>query len=270
MTKKFIDVEEIIATKNPTLFKRLPKFVIRFLKKILHQDEVNTIIEENKDIRNEAFCSEIVERFGLKLSVYGEENIPLNEGAIFVVNHPLGGMDAMTLVDVLSKFRTDIKFIVNDILLHLESLKGLFVGVNKHGRSAKESLQEVENLFGSENAIFIFPAGLVSRKVGDKVVDLEWKKTFVTQSKKHNKKVIPVYLKGQLSPFFYRLAKLRTWLGIKVNIEMLFLVNELFKQKNKAISVTFGKPIEAARFDSSKSDKEWAQVVKNQVYSLSD
>ena len=268
MEKKFVDVERIIASKNEKLLKRLPNFVIAYLKRVLHQKEVNQIIKENKDLKNEAFCNEIVERFNLNLIPEGTSNIPTSGGAIFVVNHPLGGMDAMALVSVLSTYRTDIKFIVNDILLTLENLKGLFVGVDKHKSNAKSALKEVEALFASNNAIFIFPAGLVSRKLNGEVVDLEWKKTFVTQAKKYNKPVVPVHLDGALSPFFYRLAKLRKTLGLRVNIEMLYLVDELFKQKNKTIRITFGKPLEAGHFTSEKSDKQWAQWVKEQVYNL--
>ena len=268
MSKKFVDVERIIASKNEKLLKRLPKFVISYLKRILHQEEINQIIKENKDLRNEAFCLEIVNRFNLKLEAHGTKNIPAHGGAIFVVNHPLGGMDAMALVSILSQYRTDIKFIVNDILLTLENLKGLFVGVDKHGANVKSSLKEVDALFASENAVFVFPAGMVSRKVGGEVVDLEWKKTFVTQSKKYGKPVIPVYLDGELSPFFYRVSKLRSWLGIKVNFEMFFLVNELFKQKNKFIRITFGDPIVASEFKSNHNDKFWAQWVKDKVYAL--
>ena len=175
MNKKFVDVERIIASKNEKLLKRLPGFVIAYLKRILHQDEINQIIEENKDLHNEAFCTEITDRFNLKLEPLGVENISLDKGAIFVVNHPLGGMDAMALVTVLSKYRTDIKFIVNDILLTLENMKGLFVGVDKHGNNVKQSLQAVDALFASEKAVFIFPAGLVSRKVDGDIIDLDWK-----------------------------------------------------------------------------------------------
>jgi putative hemolysin len=268
MSKKFVDVERIIASKNPILLKRLPRFVIAYLKRILHQSDINTIIEENRNLKNEAFCLEIVERFKLNLESAGTQHIPLKKGAIFVVNHPLGGMDAMALVAIMSKYRTDIKFIVNDILLTLDNLSGLFVGVNKHGNNVKQSLKDVDALFASNEAVFVFPAGLVSRKVGKEVVDLDWKKTFVTQSKKYGKPVVPVFLDGRLSPFFYRFSKLRQWLSIKVNIEMLFLVNELFKQKNKTIRIIFGEPLEATTFDSSKSDKQWANWVKDKVYKL--
>ena len=270
MSKKFVDVEEIIADKNANLLKRLPRFVLSYLKKILHQDEVNQIIYENTELKNEEFCKEIVNRFNLKLHVFGEGNIPQNGGVIFVVNHPLGGMDAMALVDIMSRYRKDIKFIVNDVLLTLENLKGLFVGVNKYGKNAKDSLRDLDQLFASDQAIFIFPAGLVSRQVDGEVRDLDWKKTFVTQAKKYNKTVVPVLLDGRLSPFFYRLAKWRIFFGIKANIEMLYLVNELFKQRGKEISVTFGKPILSDVFTQEKTDKQWAAWVREKVYKLKE
>ena len=268
MEKKFVDVERIIASKNEKLLKRLPQFVIAYLKRVLHQKEINQIINENKALKNEVFCQEIVDRFGLNLQTSGTDNIPKSKGAIFVVNHPLGGMDAMALVSVLSEFRTDIKFIVNDILLTLENLKGLFVGVDKHKSNVKSALKEVEALFASQNAIFIFPAGLVSRNINGEIMDLDWKKTFVTQAKKYNKPVVPVHLDGQLSPFFYRLAKLRRFFKLRLNIEMLYLVDELFKQKNKTIRITFGKPIVSTKFTSEKTDKNWAEWVKQEVYKL--
>jgi putative hemolysin len=266
--KKFIDIERIIASKNPGLVKKLPGFVLRYLKRILHQEEINTIIHENQHLRNQAFCSDIIKRFNITLDVRGLDNVPKDRGIILASNHPLGGMDAMALVDAFSGYRNDIRFIVNDILMNLENLKDLFVGVNKHGKNAKTSLQTVDRLFASDLAVFVFPAGLVSRQVKGEVRDLEWKKTFITRAKKNNKDVVPVHIDGGLSNFFYRLARWRERFGIKVNIEMLYLVNELFKQKNKTMTITFGKPIAASTFNATKNDLYWANWVKDEVYRL--
>ena len=114
----------------------------------------------------------------------------------------------------------------------------------------------------------MFPAGLVSRKTKGTIEDLEWKKTFITRAKKYEKPVIPVHIDGELTKFFYRLANFRTKIGIKANIEMLYLVEELFKQENKTIRLTFGEPIPHTTFDSSKKDHDWAQWVKSKVYEL--
>ncbi|MFT7298158.1 MAG: putative hemolysin [Sphingobacteriales bacterium] len=268
MEDKFIDVENLIGSKNPTLLKWMPGIIIRYLKRILHQFEVNQILKENKGNDGYEFCADIVKRFNLELEITGTQNIPNSGGTIFVVNHPLGGMDAMVLVEVIKNYRRDIKFIVNDLLLNLKNLKGLFVGVNKHGANTKSSMKEVNDLFTSDNAIFIFPAGLVSRKTKGEVKDLEWKKTFVSQSKKNNKPVVPVFLDGELSSFFYRLANLRRSLGLKMNLEMLYLADELFQQQNKKIKIHFGEVIPASHFDKTKNDRAWAQWVKEKVYSF--
>jgi len=266
--EKFIDVERLIASKNPKALKWTPRFLINYLKRKLHQDEVNLHLHEMKDLYDYEFCKEGIRKWNIKIESFGTENIPLEGGAIFVVNHPLGGMDALSIIDSISEYRKDVKFIVNDILLNLKNLNGIFAGVNKHGAKTKESLQAIDELFASDKAIFIFPAGLVSRRKKGKVRDLEWKKAFVSRAKKFNKPVVPVHLEGRLTQFFYNLANFRSGIGMKMNIEMLYLADELFKQKNSEIKITYGKPIPASTFDKSKKDVEWAQWVKEKVYEL--
>jgi len=268
LEEKFIDIERVIKSKNPRLLKWLPKFIVNYLKRVIHQDEINQVLHENKDKYGFDFAKDLVERFNINLKVKGLENIPKDGGYVFASNHPLGGMDAMGILTVIEPIRKDVKFIVNDILLNLKNLSGLFVGVNKHGATSKASLNMVDELFASDQAVFIFPAGLVSRKKKGKVEDLEWKKTFITRAKKHNKSIVPVYVEGSLSNFFYRLSNLRTRFGIKANIEMLYLADESFKQKNKSLEIIFGAPIPSSFFDNSKNDKEWAQWMKDQVHQL--
>lgn len=263
-----IDIEAIIGGKNPMLIKRLPKFVIRYIKKIVHQDEVNRILRENKDLKGVDFCHDLIKRFNITLKVSGMENIPNSGGVILASNHPLAGMDSMALVQVISEIRKDIKFIVNDLLMNLENLKDLFVGVNKVGKKSGESLLEVGRLFEGDNLVIIFPAGLVSRKIDGKVMDPDWNKTFVSQARRNQKQIIPVHVDGKLSNFFYNFARLRKFLGIKANIEMFFLVNELFKQQNKTINIIFGKPISIDVDFSDMHDRKIAKEIKNRVYNL--
>lgn len=266
---KFVDVRKIIISKNKTLIKWLPGFFIKWIERVIHQDEVNEFMFKHKDDDSFTFCKAAVEDFNLKLNLKGVENIPSQpQPIIFASNHPLGGLDAITIVHLLRDVRPDIKFIVNDLLMHVRSLKDKFIGVNKVGKNAVESLQKVEEQFASGSATYIFPAGLVSRKIKGKIEDLEWKKTFITKAKKYSKPVIPVHIDGRLTNRFYRLANLRKFLGIKLNIEMFFLVDELFKQKNVQIDIVIGKPILPETFTRERSDKEWAQWVKEKAYEL--
>lgn len=268
--KKFIDIDNVIKTKNEKLHKWLPSFLVSYIKKIVHEEDINKILNENATLFNEDFCNEIVDRFNLTIVVDGIENIPEKGPIILAANHSLGGMDAMAVVSGLSKRRKDIQFIVNDILLNLGNLRGLFVGVNKHGASSKESFNKINELFASDKAVFIFPAGLVSRKKKGEIMDLEWKRTFVLKSKEHQSSVIPIYIDGSLSNFFYNLSNFREKIGVKTNLEMMYLANEQFKLNGSTIKITVGKPIHPKDFDPTKNNFEIAQWLKEQVYLLKD
>lgn len=270
---KFIDVEKVIEEKNPAVLKWMPRPVLNYLKNMMHQEEMNDFLELHKDKQDHEFCQAVVDYMNLTIEVVGLEKIPTDERIVLVMNHPLGGMDAMILITALSERRKDLKFIVNDILMGLTNMSGMFVGVNKIGnKKQKSDLRErIYNLFESDDCVCIFPAGLVSRKVDGVVQDLEWKKTFVTNAKKFDRKVIPIYIEGHLSNFFYRLSNFRRKVGIKANIEMLYLSNEMFKQSGRHIKFIVGDAIDPAiLYNSNKSEIQIAQQIKGMVYDLAD
>ncbi|NBC25174.1 MAG: glycerol acyltransferase [Bacteroidetes bacterium] len=268
MDKKLIDIDQLIDSKNPNLRKWLPGFILSYFKRVLHEEEVNTFLLTHNDKYGEAFCDAAVEDLGISYNVFGTENIPKTGGCIFAVNHPLGGMDAIVIVSAIQTIRTDIKFIVNDVLMHIDNLKGMFVGVNKLGKNFKASLKKVDETFASDQAVFVFPAGLVSRKKNRKIEDLAWKKTFVTRARKYKKPIVPIFIKGQLSNSFYRLANWRKRLGVKTNIEMFYLVNEFYKLKGKHVPMIFGKPIFVEELNTNPSDTYWASQIKARVYEM--
>ena len=274
MIKK-IDIDGVFKSKNPGLYKVLPGFIFSFIKRIVHQEEMNIFLERNAQKYDFEFVKAVIDEFGIKEEVIGLENIPPSGGPVIAANHPLGALDFMTMMNAIGTTRKDVKALVNDILLNLDNLKNLFAGVNKIGKTSAESLQEIETVFASGNVSITFPAGLVSRKqfpnglLGSPVIkDLEWKKSFISRAKKHRKNVIPVFIDGENSNFFYSLAMWRKRLGIKTNIEMLFLVNEVYKQRGKTITVIFGKEIPCDLFDKRHTDAEWAEKVKEHVYEM--
>lgn len=268
MGEKFIDIEQLIRERNPALARWMPGFALRYVKNILHEEFINDFMERHKEFYGVDFCDKIIEEFEISTKVYGKDNIPGEGGCIFAANHPLGGMDAIIIVSAIKDVRTDIKFIVNDVLLQIKNLKELFVGVNKFGKNVKESLRKVDETFSSDQAVFVFPAGLVSRKRNGEIEDLAWKKTFVTRARKYGHPIVPVYIDGELSNFFYNIANLRTTLGIRKNIEMFYLVHELFKQKGKDVDMVIGEPISSASLKDERTDEEWAAIIKSKVYDL--
>ncbi len=268
--KKFIDIDAIFKAKNPGLYRILPRFIFSYLKRVAHQDDINDFIRRHGHRQEFDFVDAIVDEFGAHIEVAGTENIPKTGGCIFAANHPLGGLDAMALVQIVGRTRKDIRFIVNDILLQLKNLKGIFIGVNKHGKNTPDIYANLDDLYASGSGVLIFPAGLVSRKRNGKIRDLDWRKSFITKARKNELDVIPVFIKGKNSEFFYNLARFRERIGIKANIEMLYLADEMYRQKNQTITVIFGKPIPHQMFDKSRTDQEWAQLVKEHVYCIAE
>ena len=264
--EKLIDIHRLIKSKNPKLLKWLPRFVIRYLRRILHEDEINEFIEKHDHLYDESFCQAIVDYFNIKVVIKGIENLPESGPTIVAMNHPLGGMDAVAFVAGIKEKRKDVRFVVNDLLMSLENLKNLFVGVNKHGKNAPSVRQQIRNIFDSDKLVCIFPAGMVSRKIKGEVKDLMWKKTFVQYGREFNRPIVPVYIDGELTNFFYRLSKIRKFVGIKANIEMMYLAEELFKQKNRTITFTIGEPIYGSTINPEWTDIEASEWFRKHVH----
>ena len=274
MLKK-IDIDGVFKAKNPRLYKILPSSIISFIKKIVHQEEINIFLAKHHSKYGFDFVEAIIHDFKITTKAIGLENLPAQTPCIVASNHPLGSLDAMALLHETGKVRKDIKFLVNDILLNLENLKNIFSGVNKVGKTATQALEEIEKVFAMNIAVFTFPAGLVSRKLYPNgflskpvIEDLEWKKSFISRSKRNKKDIIPVYIDGKNSNFFYNLANWRKKIGIQANIEMLFLVDEMYKQRVKTITIIFGEPISYETFDKRHTDSEWAELVRKHVYKM--
>lgn len=263
-----IDVEKVFQEKNPGLFKLLPKFIFSYLKKVIHQDELNGILTNNPNSYNVEFGNICKDLFKVTSSSVGLDEIDINGRYLFVANHPLGGLDGIIFMTEVGKRFKEMKFPVNDILLKLGRFNDIFVPINKHGGQAKKAAIQIENSFASKAQMLYFPAGLVSRKQGNQIQDLEWKPAFVKKAIQHKRDIVPVFIDGNNSKFFYRLSRLRKLFGIKSNIEMLYLVDEMFKFKNKNITLTFGDPIPWKTIENNGSTKEWAQKIKETVYSL--
>ncbi|MFP4065294.1 MAG: 1-acyl-sn-glycerol-3-phosphate acyltransferase [Bacteroidales bacterium] len=267
--QQLIDIDKVLRSKAGGAYHFIPGPLVRYLKRIVHQDEINQALEDYRDLTGLEFIERVLtERFELDIEVVNEENIPSSGRYIVVSNHPLGGLDGMALMHVVGKKRRDVRFLANDILLELHNLKELFVPVNKHGRNTTGFVRALESCFSSDELILIFPAGLVSRRQKGEIRDLEWKKTFISKAIQHKRDIVPVYIDGKNSNFFYKLALWRKRLGIKFNVEMLYLPDEMFRQQNKKLRIIFGNPVPYSTFTKEYSHYQWAQKMKEHVYGL--
>ena len=265
---KLLDVESVLGAKNPALKKVLPSFIVNYLKRILHQEELNEFITDSRHLRDAEFIYSFLQQLKIKYIVSGSENIPSEGRYIFVSNHPLGGLDGLVFIYELSKYFKDIKFPVNDILTNIENLNGVFLPINKHGSQGREAAILIDEAYASDSQILYFPAGLCSRKKRGIIKDLVWHKSFITKAIAHQRDIVPAFFSGRNSDFFYNLSNFRNFIGIKANIEMLYLADEMFNQKGKEIRLVFGNKIAWQTFDKSKTPNEWANLVREKTYDL--
>jgi putative hemolysin len=265
---KLIDVKSVLHSKNPALGKLLPAFLINYLKRIVHQDELNEFLKQYGHLKNAEFIYAGLQYIKVNYSVSGRENIPSDGRYIFVSNHPLGGLDGLVFIYELSKYFKDIKFPVNDILTNIENMNGIFLPINKHGAQGKEAAKLIDRAYASDSQILYFPAGLCSRKKKGIIKDLTWHKSFITKAVSHKRDIVPAFFSGRNSDFFYNLSNIRKFFGIKANIEMLYLVDEMIKQKNKEIQLVFGQKIPWQTFDKKMTPSEWADWVRDKTYNL--
>ena len=264
---KPIVLRDLVAEKNPGLADRIPRFVFSLMNRLLHIREINEIIRRYGHLKGIPFIEAVLIYFEVKVISRGVENLPLSGHYIFASNHPLGGFDGLMLIKVVSDHLGQSKFLVRDELTKIPPLAELFIPINKFG-DQRRSANLINEAYESENQILIFPAGLASRQIKGKIADLTWQKHFIQKSTEHHRDVIPVYVSGKNSRFFYWLANFRKWVGIRVNLEMFLLPDELFKNRGKTFMVSFGRLIPWTFFDRSKPANEWAGVVKEMVYNL--
>ncbi|MBQ6768818.1 MAG: glycerol acyltransferase [Prevotella sp.] len=271
VTQQTIDIEKILKGKMGAKAKFVPSFLVNWLKHIIHQDQVNAFIWDNRDVTGTEWLESCVRYLDMTLEIKGKENLPApDDGRLytFVSNHPLGGEDGVALGAIIGRhYDSRFRYLVNDLLMNLPGLAPLCIPINKTGSQARNFPAMVEAGFQSDHHMLMFPAGLCSRRKNGVIRDLPWKKTFITKSVQYQRDVVPIHFSGQNSNFFYRLANFSDRF-LPFNLAMMFLVDEMYKNVHKKFTVTIGKPIPWQTFDKSKSPMEWANFVQNSVYAL--
>ena len=270
--KETIDIDKILVSKMGNKAKFVPRPFISWLKRIIHQDEVNKYLWESRHLSGTEWLEECVRYLDMTIELVGEENLPKKDDGrlyTFVSNHPLGGEDGVALGAIIGRhYDGKFRYLVNDLLMNLPGLAPVCIPINKTGNQSRNFPAMVEAGFKSDNHMLMFPAGICSRKRGEEIRDIAWKKTFITKSVEYQRDVVPIHFGGQNSPFFYKLANFSDKYVKKVNLAMLFLVDEMYKNVHKTFRVAIGKPIPWQTFDKSKTATQWAQYVQDIVYEL--
>ena len=270
--EKTIDIDKVLKSKMGAKAKWVPRFAVKWLKHIIHEDAMNGFLWESRNLRGTPWLEACVKYLQCTVEVEGMENLPAKDDGklyTFVSNHPMGGIDGVALGSVIGRHYDDkFRYLVNDLLMNLPGLAPLCIPINKTGHQGRNFPQMVEDGFSSNYHMLMFPAGLCSRRKNGVIRDLPWKKTFISKSVEYQRDVVPIFFGGRNSEFFYRLSNISDRYVKKVNIAMLFLVDEMYKNVGKTFHVKIGKPIPWQIFDKSKTPAEWAEYVKQQVYSL--
>ena len=248
----------------------MPGFILKYVKRVTHEEWLNSVVIRNNDKKGLDFADALIAEFEMDVKLIGGENIPKTGGVILASNHPLGGFDGIALMHAVGKIRPDVRFLVNDLLMSFDNFEPIFVPINKHGANSKNANQRIDEAYSNGHAVLVFPAGLVSRKQEGEIKDLQWKKSFITKAKKNRLDIIPCHIGGKNSEFFYNLANWRKKIGVKANIEMFWLVDEMYKQRGKKIEIHIGNPISPDFFTSEKTEIQWAEYLKTLVYKLGE
>ena len=263
-----LDVEKVLG---PKLMKKLPRFAVNFFKRRIHQDEINDCIMHAEHYKGAGFFDEALNYVDITFRIRGEENLDPGKKYLFAGNHPLGGPEALIIGSVFRRIYGDgFKVPVNHLLANLKPLNEFFVPVRVYGSNRNRDLgEQIADMFKSDYQVLVFPAGMCARKIDGKVTEMPWKKMFITQSRRYERDVVPIHISGFNSRRFFFFTKLSTFLKLKFNLGMIFLVDELFNKKGHEFVVTFGKPVPYTTFDKTKTDLQWAAEIKDQVEALS-
>jgi len=271
ITQRHIDIRSVLLKKNV----RLPAFAADWLERLLHLDEINYVIYNHRRLTGVKFAAAFLggsdpHDLHIGMDVVGAENIPAGGRPIFAGNHPLGGPDGVALIAAIGQHRSDIRFPVNDFLMHIPGLAPLFIPIDKVNRTSANA-RLLEKAFGGDNSLLYFPAGICSRKQKDGTIcDLEWKPTFVKKAVQYGREIVPFYFDAQNRPRFYNLARLRERMGIRFNFEMALLPAEMYAQSGKRLRLVVGRPLSPTLFDSRHTPREWAQLLREHCYRLKE
>ena len=256
-----IDVDSVLRERLPKHYKYIPRFAVRWLERTICQDRLNAILTKMAGRNSVDAATVALHEMDITVKASGMDRLP-DGRYMFVSNHPLGGLDGLALISLLGNhYDHKIKFLVNDLLMAVEPLRGVFLPVNKYGSQSRAAAADIEQALQGTGQFITFPAGLCSRMQPDgTIADLSWQKAAVVHAVNYQRDIVPIFFDAQNSRFFYRFAQWRKRLGIKFNIELIFLPKEMIKKCGSTLHVVIGAPIPWSSLDASRPKQEAARL----------
>ncbi|MEN8168000.1 MAG: 1-acyl-sn-glycerol-3-phosphate acyltransferase, partial [Pseudomonadota bacterium] len=239
-----LDTEQILTNRYPRLFnpptRLLSLPLMGAFRLLFHEREINHFLDQHQDLDGYAFLEQVLEHFSFSYSISNrdKQNIPASGRVVMVANHPLGALDALALIQLVSEIRPDVMVVASELLSHIEPLRRLLLPVdNLGGATQKEQIKAIQSALAEEKAVIFFPAGEVSRMRPNGVRDGKWNSGFLRFARRTHSPLLPVYIKARNSSLFYGASALYKPLSA------LLLVQEMFAQRARTIGIRVGEII---------------------------
>jgi len=263
-----ISTKEIIKSKFPSFLSGFPdvfsKIFYLSLDRILFIPRINRFLEKHGDKTGIEFIEELFDELDIsyKLSNKDREKIPSEGKLIIVANHPLGGLDGLVLLKLVSEIRNDVKIIANDVLMNIQNLADYFLPFDLLSKKdLKKNYTLISEALKKENAIIIFPAGEVARLTVNGIKDKKWNKGAVYFAEKFQTPVLPIFIRGRNSFLFYFISL------FSKKLSMFLLPYELFNKKNKSYEIKIDHPISPKAFNTKYQRIEFlTKSLKKHLY----
>jgi len=266
-----ISVERSLYEKFPRLAegvaKSLSRPMVNLLRRIVCEEQVNDCLVRYGNYSGFEFIEHLLEGFDVSYSVANtdRENIPVDGPVVIVANHPLGALDALTLLQFVGSVRRDVRILANDVLMHLVPLRPLLLPINVFGgdTSAPSGMRGAYRALEQGQALIVFPSGEVSRMRPNGVRDGRWSAGFLRMARKSGAPILPVHIDAHNSPLFYGVSMLAKPLSA------LLLAREMFGAKHMRIGFTIGQAIPAQALERENATPEQlAKAMRRHVYQL--
>ncbi|WP_027329485.1 GNAT family N-acyltransferase [Marinimicrobium agarilyticum] len=264
-----LNIEESLNHKFPRFARSAPllrKPTLSLLRKLVHEQAINQFLTDHRGSRGVDFIERIFDYFNFSYSVAHREraNIPAQGRVVIMANHPIGSLDGLALIHLVSQVRTDVKIIANDLLSAFEPLRDLLLPLdNMTGRAYRQSYKRILEALENEQAVIVFPAGEVSRARPSGIRDGAWRSGFLHFARKTGAPLLPVFIQAKNSWLFYSAS------AVFKPLATALLAHEMFNKRSAEIRFRVGEPIPARALEAKNlADKALIQRLKKHLYKL--